>query len=94
MRAYPAPARLDWAVMVQLSSGEQIVGTDDEDVFDRWRRLHWASPAMDRTEFKDKILGFCRAVYSCGLIGITGDSPAELILDALTAEGVLEVIRK
>lgn len=94
MRAYPAPAIQRWAVMVQLRSGEQVVGTDDRDVLDRWRRLQWAAPSMDAATFKERILGYARVLYGAGLIGLDGETPDEQFLDALTAEGVLQVIRK
>lgn len=94
MRAYPAPDRHRWSVMIEHLDGSQVVGTSDADALDRWRRLHWASPEMSAAEFKTKIASAARILYGCALIGIGPDTPDDQFLDALAAEGAIEVIRK
>jgi len=49
---------------------------------------------MTPEDFRERVAGVARAVYSCGLIGVGAESDATTFLDALAAEGVITVIRK
>lgn len=93
-KAYPAPTRVQWCVMIEHLNGTQIVGTSDEDVLERWRSLHWASPTMTPEDFKERVAGFARVLYRVGLIGVGAATSDEAFLDALAAEGVIHLVRK
>lgn len=90
---YPAPSKIRWIVGVQFLDGTFIGGADDSDVVDRWLRLSWSFEGS-RTQFKELMVVRCRVIYRAGLIGISGATPDDVFLDALSAEGCLTVIRK
>lgn len=94
MKGYPVPDRQRWHTMIQHLDGTQIAAVDDADALDRWRRLNWATPDLTPSEWQERIAGYARAVFDCGLIGITGTTDPTTFLDALAAEGVIQVSRK
>jgi len=98
MGGYPAPVRRMWSVMIEFRDGQQVVGFDDGDVIDAWRRLHWLGAFGDadeaRRSFKARIVEHARGAYGAVLIGVDGSTPDGPWLDALSAEGCLTAIRK
>lgn len=95
-KAYPVPDRPRWATMIQMMDGTQIVGTDDEDVLRRWRSLGMWSVGreMSRQAHQERVAAFARAIYGAVLIGIGRRTEPADFLDALAAEGIIQVIRK
>lgn len=95
---YPAPVRRLWHTMIEFNDGQQIVGVDDADVIDAWRRIHWVLDDAEnnggRARFKGRILEHARALHGVRLAWITGNTPDDAYLDALDAEGCITLIRK
>jgi hypothetical protein len=84
--------------MIEFRDGQQIVGDDDAEAIDAWRRIHWIienGVIGGRDVFKGRILEHARAVYGGSALNlVTGESPDEAFLDALDEAGCLVVIRK
>jgi hypothetical protein len=95
--AYPAPKRRVWTVQIEFLDGTTIDASSDEDALDRWRRLAgWTDPTVDThpIDWMDRVLARARSFYGAHLNGITGESEATVILDALDAEQCLSLRRK
>jgi hypothetical protein len=94
-RAYPVPDRPRWSVCVQFLDGTQLFGNSDDEIIERWMRVgFWAADEMGMPEFKTNVVGKAREVYCAALIGIGAHTPSDQYLNALAAEGIVQVIRK
>lgn len=95
--AYPAPKVRNWTVQIEFLDGTIIDAQDDEDALDRWRRVAaWTDDTaeVNPREWMDKILARARTFYVAQLSGVTGQSSATQILEALDAEKCLSLRRK
>jgi hypothetical protein len=95
---YPAPkSRRHWKVQVEFHDGTTIDAASDEDALERWRRIAaWSDPTAetDPTDWMTRILARSRVFYVTPLTGITPESTATEILEALANGNCLSLRRK
>jgi hypothetical protein len=95
--AYPAPKRRNWTVQIEFLDGTIIDASDDQDALERWRRIAaWSDPTAETNprDWMERVIARSRVFYVAHLSGVTPDSSATQILEALDAEKCLSLRRK